>query len=140
MNQKRGILPVRDACRKGTLRRMLEKYLQLCHQSTNDTVTQGVSKRSVPKLGTSLPNLGGFCRFAHVGTEELLSLSEEFPEEVDRLLAILEDEALNSSLPPALLSIYLKKRLGYDRDEDRGEQENVGLNIRFEHDIFRDGE
>ena len=139
MNQTRGIVPVRNACRKGTLGRMLDKYLQLCHQPIGEPPHEG-KKRSDKLVETSFPNLAGFCRFVHVGTDELLSLAEEFPEELDRLLAILEDEALNSAMPPALLSIYLKKRLRYERDDEADSPDGVGINVHFEHDILRDGE
>ena len=55
------------------------------------------------------------------------------------LYAILEDEALNSGLPPAVLSAYLKKRLGYDKElSDTLSDEH--MTIRFEHNIFDDGE
>ena len=140
MNQRCGIVPVRNACRKGTLGRMLEKYLQLCHQPINDATPCEGKKRTEKVVGSSFPNLAGFCRFVHLGTDELLSLSEEFPEEIDRLLAILEDEALNSSMPPALLSIYLKKRLRYEREDEPTEPDATGISVHFEHDILRDGE
>ena len=140
MNQKSGIAFIKDACRKKTLRRTLDKYLQLCHPTLQDEASPSGELKKLQKRGGSFPNLAGFCRFLHVGTEELLELSSEFPEEIDRLLTVLEDEALNSGLPPALLSVYLKKRLGYDRDAERTESEMSGLSVRFEHDILRDGE
>ena len=140
MNQKRGIVPVRNACRKGTLGRMLEKYLQRCHQPIHDTALAEGKKRGEKAVGSSFPNLAGFCRFVHLGTDELLSLAEEYPDEIDRLLAILEDEALNSAMPPALLSIYLKKRLRYEREDEPTEPDATGISVHFEHDILRDGE
>ena len=51
---------------------------------------------------------------------------------------MLEDEALNSSLSPTLISAYLKKRLGYASDSSAESSENQ-LQIKFEHDIFEDG-
>ena len=69
----------------------------------------------------------------------LEALSNEFPEEINLLYAILEDEALNSGLPPAVLSAYLKKRLGYDKDNGADELGET-MTIRFEHNILDDGE
>ena len=57
--------------------------------------------------------------------------------------AALEDEALNASNSPTLLSAYLKKRLGYLEKQSKGEQNEseCGLmRLVFEHDIEEDGE
>ena len=74
------------------------------------------------------------------GVDELLAIRSDYPDELDRVLAILEDEALNSGAPPALISVYLKKRLGYEKDSTQETYDPKSLNICFEHDIFRDGE
>ena len=55
-----------------------------------------------------------------------------------KILTVLEDEALNSGLSPALVSSYLKKRLGYDGI--KAQESSSQLEIKFEHDIFEDGE
>ena len=57
---------------------------------------------------------------------------------MEQIYLTLEDEALNSGLPPALLSAYLKKRLGYEKELQAVEE--MPLQIQFEHDIFEDGE
>ena len=83
-----------------------------------------------------------FCRFLRIGTEDLLSLAEEFPDAVAYVYAVLEDEALNSTVSPTLLTAYLKRRLGYDRDPEKKERAPLtdGLPlIQFEHDIYGDG-
>ena len=74
------------------------------------------------------------------GVRRMFELAKKYPEEIDRLYAILEDEALNSGLPPAVLSAYLKKRLGYDKDTPKNDGAEGQMTIRFEHDIFSDGE
>ena len=70
--------------------------------------------------------------------EELSSLCTEFPSEMAILFSVLEDEALNSGLPPPILSAYLKKRLGYEREFDTA-TEGGEVRICFEHDIYADG-
>ena len=138
MTKQRGRERLRSACARGTAIRLAEKYVQYCREQ--DPPESAEAKRSA-KLVRRFPNLAGFCRYLGIGTEDLHTLSEEFPQEGARLLAIFEDEALNSSLPPALLSTYLKRRLGYergDREDDTSPYEP--LQISFEHDILEDGE
>ena len=74
-----------------------------------------------------------------VGTDELELLLKEYPEQYGRILAVLEDEALNSSLSATLVSAYLKKRLHYDTGTAKASYEGQ-LQISFEHDIMEDGE
>ena len=84
------------------------------------------------------PNLAGFCRFIGISTSELEEFGKSSPNEYEKILTVLEDEALNSGLSPALVSSYLKKRLGYDGAKIQGSASQ--LEIKFEHDIFEDGE
>ena len=141
MNQKSGVASLRDACRRNILNRTLEKYIEGCRISDReaDEAPDARKKRASRHSGGRFPNLAGFCRYYRVSIKDLDALSVEFPDEINMLYAILEDEALNSGLPPAVLSAYLKKRLGYDRDTSPSELEN-NVTIRFEHDIFDDGE
>ena len=74
-----------------------------------------------------------------IGTRELESFGSEHPDEYGKILAVFEDEALNSGLSATLVSAYLKKRLGYD-SSTKNSSEVSGLQISFEHDIFEDGE
>ena len=104
-----------------------------CYASAANGTRQKSSKAAV------FPNLAGFCRFIGIAAEPLFALLSEFPNEKERLMTILEDEALNSGLPPAVLSAYLKKRLGYDKELSDVSPEDA-LTIRFEHNIFDDGE
>ncbi len=135
MTKQSGVSRLREACRRGTTKRLLEKYIASCRGEDE----QDHSGSRVGKKETRVPNLAGFCRYMKIGTEELDALAKDFPEEIDGLYAILEDEALNCSLPAAILSVYLKKRLGYDGEAGRQEGEGETVNIRFEHDVYRDG-
>ncbi len=64
----------------------------------------------------------------------------EQQEEYDALLAVFEDEALNSGLSPTVVSAYLKHRLGYgEKTEEKTAVASEGVKLIFEHDIFEDG-
>ena len=124
-----------DECRKGTLDRVLENYIQSCRSAADeDEISQKSSRK---RSGGKFPNIAGLCRYYSIGIDDLEAIAKKHPTEIDRLYAALEDEALNSGLPPAILSAYLKKRLGYDKDNfsDGGGE----LSIKFEHDIYEDG-
>ena len=89
-----------------------------------------------------LPTLAGFCNFLGVGLSGMDRLHREDPLLFDRICTALEDEALNYSPTPTLLSAYLKKRLGY-AEEREGDVREVTCNemrLIFEHDIEEDGE
>ncbi len=135
MGKPNGGERLRSACARGTACRLLEKYIQFC-QTSEESEPQD-AKRSAKRI-RRLPNLAGFCRYLAIGTEEFRRIADEFPDEIQRLFAILEDEALNSALPPAVLSAYLKRRLGYEREDE--ELPTEPLQICFEHDILGDGE
>ena len=136
---KRGVDSLRDVCHRDTLNKALEKYLQSCrdHATECDGVSE-TPRATRKKLHGRFPNIAGFCGFYGIGIEELDALSEEYPDQMSRLYAIFEDEALNSGLPPAVLSAYMKRRLGYDKDSYDGAEKLT--TIRFEHDIYEDGE
>ena len=140
MNKKSGRELLLDAFRRNTYDRLLEKYLASCRPSLEEEGT--ASRRSSKRTEGRFPNLAGFCRFLRIGTEDLLELSEEFPDAIAYVYAVLEDEALNSTVSPTLLTAYLKRRLGYDRDPAK--KERAALSdalplIQFEHDIYGDG-
>lgn len=61
--------------------------------------------------------------------------------EMDTLLAMFEDEALNCELSATLVSAYLKKHLGYGEKTEapRGSCQTEGLKLVFDHDIWEDG-
>ena len=136
MNHTRGMDELRRICRRGTLQRTLEHYIQACRAPAEET-EQDTKKRTKRPAGR-FPNLAGFCRYRRISMEELAQLSSEFPAEMATLFATLEDEALNSGLPPPILSAYLKKRLGYEREFDSS-ADGGEVRVRFEHDIYADG-
>ena len=138
MKQKCGVSIIKEHCRRRTLNRILEKYIKSCRLSETDdggTVTKQTSKKGLGRF----PNIAGFCGFYRISIEDLENLASEFPEEISYLYAIFEDEALNSGLPPAVLSAYLKKRLGYEKEDLRQDSSSPPISIRFEHDIYDDG-
>ena len=124
-----------DACRAGVFGNLLEEYLAHCRQKRREQAER--KKGEEPML---FPNVAGFCRYFHIGESDLAELEKQYPWAVERLHCVLEDEALNSHLSPTLLSVYLKRRLGYDKTkgesvEEGGEQ----MQILFEHDAYEDG-
>lgn len=147
MNSAQGSLE--ELCENGRLEEMLESYLELCVSQPSDdgavsaeeNLTKKPSKtRSKEQTRASFPNLAGFCRYLGVGTGELESLAAKYPSEHGKILAVFEDEALNSGLSATLISAYLKKRLGYDSVPKTSSDKDKQLQIRFEHDILEDGE
>lgn len=119
----------------GKILNLLNEYIIACATTKNNTEGTKETKTSTSSL---FPNLAGFCRFLNISTSELEELGKKFPKHYSRLLTILEDEALNSKLSPTIVSAYMKKRLGYDKIPLA--QNNTQLEIKFEHDIFEDGE
>ena len=136
MKEIRGEQALRSACRRKQVSRILELYLRFCRNEEDEEEGEGKG-RARGKIKTRFPNLAGFCRYLKIGTREFEQIVREFPKETEEIYLTLEDEALNSGLPPALLSAYLKKRLGYEKELQSGEEPS--LQIRFEHDIFEDG-
>jgi len=128
---------LREICERGKFDELLEGYLRFCRSSTQDAEeTEKISKGK--KDGVRFPNTAGFCRFCGVGESELMLLRKSYPKSWERLCAVLEDEALNSNLSATVLSVYLKRRLGYDREE-QSEREDGQLRVIFDHDIGEDG-
>ncbi len=141
MNKKSGRDILLNAFRRNNYDRLLKKYISSCHPPSEEE--GGNSARASKKNEGRFPNIAGFCRFLQIGTEDLIGLSEEFPEAIAYIYAVLEDEALNSTVSPTLLTAYLKRRLGYDREIERRDRplcSDAPPIIQFEHDIFGDGE
>ena len=133
----------------GRIYAYLEDYIKICASTTEERAVaddnrpdgkpKTKAKQSKKSSDCCFPNVAGFCRFLGVSTGELERLACEYPEEYGRILAVLEDEALNSDLSPTLLSAYLKKRLGYDTPSKSNSAKDQ-ICISFEHDIIEDGE
>lgn len=146
MNPDQSDERISELCESGEIYSAMEEYLFLCScecDASPDNAPlekESSSKRKKDRTQkTSFPNLAGFCRYLGVGTQELESVRTEYPLVYGRLLTVLEDEALNSSLSPSLLSTYLKRRIGYESAPAVPAAEGQ-LEIKFEHDIFEDGE
>ena len=137
MNKNGGAQAFEKACESGRLESALEKYLKSCRVTDDEDDTQ--AKRSRSKPAGKFPNIAGLCRYYRISVDDIELIAKKFPTEIARLYAVFEDEALNSGLPPAVLSAYLKKRLGYDKE--LGAEADAGdICIRFEHDVYADGE
>ena len=141
MNTPEDESPLYKAFSDGSIYTMLEQYVGFCLISP-DAIDEADDRSSKTKKKESLykrfPNIAGFCRHLGVGMDELLTEASRFPREFGRIRAILEDEALNASLSPTVIAAYFKKRLGYDKENER--TDNGLPEIRFEHDIWEDGE
>lgn len=145
MNSNQGSLE--ELCENGKIEMLLREYLEFCASlpSREGEEAQMEHQKKTPQKSSKaernrsvFPNLAGFCRYLGVGTGELERLSEVYPVEHGKILAVLEDEALNSGLSATLISAYLKKRLGYDTQKNQADEPQ--LQISFEHDIIKDGE
>ena len=114
------------------LPRLLEEYVASCRPPLDADPKKNPGR---------LANFAGFCRYIGCTLSELLRLREHNPVLFDRLCAVFEDELLNHSPSPTILSAYLKKRLGYADEERESEQEIACREMRliFEHDISEDG-
>ena len=130
MNSSKGSLLV--ICQEERIDELLDEYIVFCSAEQNAEGKKQPSKNA-------FPNLAGFCRYLGVGINELHELSATHPKEYERIMTVLEDEALNSGLSATLLSAYLKKRLGYDTPSGSAKSSSQ-LEICFEHDIMEDGE
>ena len=122
---------ISELYRNGLLAGLVDEYLEYCKR---------VNGEGKQKSAARFANLAGLCRYLGTGLSDLEQLRCEHPEEYDRLLAIFEDEALNASISPTLLSAYVKKRMSYSggaTDTDIAPRE---VNYHFEHDIYADGE
>lgn len=117
----------------GRLSRRLKEYLTTCRPPPD----------ADPKKNPgSFPNLAGFCRYLGCGMSASEELRATYPAQYDFICAALEDEALNFSLSPTVLTAYLKQRLGYGEKLDAasaGSAECGQLQLIFEHDITEDG-
>ena len=122
------------AAASGEMKKYLHQYLRSCRPPSG-----GEGKKTAGKF----PNLAGFCRWLGCGVSEIETLRLTHPEAADRLIAVMEDEALNNGagVSPTLLTAYLKRRLGYasERAEAVAQTECGEMRVVFEHDIEEDG-
>ncbi len=90
--------------------------------------------------GARLPNISGFLRRLRFGAAELDRLRRDHKLLYRTVLMTFEDEAINSSRSPSLVSVYLKQYLREDGDApDESESRCGALTLVFDHDIAVDG-
>ena len=119
-----------SAASAGRLPKLIGQYLKFC-------------RKSEEKKGGRFPNLAGFCRWMGCGMDAVEQLRLTHPEDADYLVAVMEDEALNSPvLSPTVVGAYLKRRLAYgERAASASSSADCGeVRLIFEHDIAEDGE
>ena len=86
------------------------------------------------------PNLAGFARMLGVSVVTLKKVNAHWPEQYGAMLAILEDEALNTEKSATIINTYLKEHLGFGEKREGDEILPMGsLKMVFEHDILEDG-
>lgn len=114
-------------CDKGRLIKMAEKYILACLDT----------ERKKPRL----PNICGFFRWLKLSAAALDRLKSLHREKYRTLLMIFEDEALNSELPPSIISTYMKQSfMRQDEDDEGTSEKSCGpLTLVFDHDIDIDG-
>lgn len=64
----------------------------------------------------AFPNLAGFCRHCGYAMADMARLARRFPSAHARMMAALEDAALNADKSASLVNAYLKHRMGYGED------------------------
>ena len=86
-----------------------------------------------------LPNMAGFFRWLRFGAVDLDYFRSTHKDCYRTLMMIFEDEAINSSRPPSLVSSYLKQYFKRE-DEDEASESSCGpITLVFDHDISIDG-
>ena len=120
--------------KNGILSEAIKDYLLYCQEYGKDNL----SEKAVKSKGR-FPNIAGLCRYLNTGMSDVFALRDTMPEEYDKLLAIFEDEALNSQISPTVISAYMKKRIGFVIT-DEGADASGEVLYEFEHNIFADGE
>ena len=109
-------------CKSRSTKKLAEQYIKFCLSET-------------PKR---LPNIAGFFRWLKLSATARDHFKEAYEEEYKTVKMIFEDEALNSPLPPSIVSAYMKQYFSTEIGEDNSKRGEITLS--FEHDIYHDGE
>lgn len=126
------MVELKRICSRGELIPLAEEYIRGCKLSTKESI----KGKSVERF----PNLAGFARSLGVGVSTLKKVEGRWPELYGALLAIFEDEALNSYVSASVLNTYIKERLNFGEKKEGGAILPVGgVQVVFEHDIEEDG-
>lgn len=111
---------------------MAEEYIHSCFLKDGEAETKRSSKR--------FPNLAGFARTLGIGVGDFDIVQQGWPEQYGAMLALFEDEALNSDKNATVLNTYIKERLKYGEKKEGGATLPMGdIKVVFEHDIAEDG-
>ena len=98
--------------------------------------SKGGRSKSVEKF----PNVAGFARYMGVGVSSIKNIESKWPDQYGAMLAIFEDEALNSDKNATILNAYIKERLNFGEKKEGGATLPMGdIQLVFEHDISEDG-
>ena len=124
---KRDIKAIDELCRKGSPEMLAEQYIRYCLEQDQ------------PRL----PNIAGFFRWMELSAAARDHFKKNHPDRFQTIKMFFEDEALNSPLPPSIVSSYMKQYFTNERDDpspSADEGGSSGITLLFEHDIERDGE
>lgn len=122
---KKDIKSIDDLCRKGSPEMLAEQYIDYC------------LGQDQPRL----PNMAGFFRWMELSAAAKDHFKKNYPEHFQTVRMIFEDEALNSPLPPSIVSSYMKQYFLNERDTpDPVPEDDSKITLLFEHDIRHDGE
>ena len=125
---------MKQICKEGELLHYLDDYLTLCRVKTAEARESG--RRGYEWF----PNLAGFARMLGVSVDTLKKVNAHWPEQYGAMLAILEDEALNTEKSATILNTYLKEHLGFGEKREGDAMISAGrVKVVFEHDIAEDG-
>lgn len=65
-----------------------------------------------------LVNVAGFCAFTECHRDTYYAQNEYYSDTFKKIDAILEDEALNADIAPAVKIFYLKNKCGYKDQQE----------------------
>lgn len=119
--EARDLQRIDSMCRKGSIRRLAEKYIAFCLTDERQR----------------LPNMAGFFRWMKLSAAARDHFQSFHREDCRTVKMIFEDEALNSPLPPSIVSTYVKQY--FSSDADRPDEGCGGITLLFDHDIEHDG-
>lgn len=110
---------------------MAEEYIKECKECSQVAGKKGAER---------FPNVAGFARKLGVGVSTLKKIEAAWPDQYELLLALFEDEALNSDKSATLINIYMKEHLGFGEKKEGDAILPIGdIKLIFEHDIQEDG-
>ena len=126
------MVELKRICYRGELISLAEEYIRNCKLSSAECGRGKSTER--------FPNIAGFARTLGVGVSTLKKVEGRWPDLYGALLALFEDEALNSDRSATVLNAYIKERLNFGEKKEGGATLPVGnVQLIFEHDISEDG-